>query len=157
MILLHVIYYSRFLSLFLLVRSKKVEDLAHSPWAEVAWYFPDSREQYRLLGKVTVITKDTPADEKRGRARVGAWKAMSDPGRQQFTWPHPGLPRATGEESDQAFAEAPPSKDDPVADPFCLCFIEVEEVDLLDLKTNRRRSFNKASEGGEWQETNVNP
>lgn len=157
LICIHIIKFNNTLSLFLTLRSKKVEDLALSPWAEIAWYFPDSREQYRLLGKVTVITKDTPPEEKLGRARVGAWKAMSDPGRQQFTWPHPGLPRATGEEDEAAFAEAPPSKDEPVADPFCLCFIEVEEVDLLDLKSNQRRTFRRGEQGGEWEETSVNP
>ena len=144
-------------------RSKKVEDLAHCPWAEVAWYFPETREQYRILGKITVISKDTPGDEKLGRARTGAWKNISDPGRQQFTWPSPGLPRATGEEDAAAFAVAPPSKDDPVADAFCLCFIDVEEVDLLNLKTNERRSFSKSGAEGEredgscWVETMVNP
>lgn len=24
-------------------------------WAEICWYFPDSREQYRLLGQLTLI------------------------------------------------------------------------------------------------------
>jgi pyridoxamine 5'-phosphate oxidase len=148
-------------------RSNKTTDLDANPWAEIAWYFPETREQYRILGKVTVITKDTPAEEKLGRARTGAWRAMSDPGRQQFTWPSPGVPRATGEEDEAAFATAPPSKDDPVADPFCLCFIEVEEVDLLNLKSNERKKFVINSGGGdgsrsletavEWIESNVNP
>jgi hypothetical protein len=92
---------------------------------------------------------------------------MSDPGRQQFTWPFPGIPRATGEEDEAAFKAAPPSKDDPVADPFCLCFIEVEEVDLLNLKSNERKKFVVCTDGEkekrgietavEWIETNVNP
>ena len=36
-------------------RSKKVEDVAGNPWAEVAWYFPDSREQFRMLGRLTLV------------------------------------------------------------------------------------------------------
>jgi PPOX class probable FMN-dependent enzyme len=150
-------------------RSNKTIDLSSNPWAEIAWYFPETREQYRVLGKVTVITKDTPAEEKLGRARTGAWRAMSDPGRQQFTWPFPGFPRATGEEDEAAFNGSPPSKDDPVADPFCLCFIQVEEVDLLNLKSNERKKFvikpgnEEIGESRgiervvEWIESNVNP
>lgn len=144
-------------------------DLASGPWAHVAWYFPETREQYRILGKVTVVTKST-ADEKLARARVSAWKCMSDPGRQQFTWPTPGLPRGlplgpgTEEEGGgekQEFSAAAPSKDDPVADPFCLCCIHVEEVDHLDLKKNERWRYVAVTSGGEgdisWIEENVNP
>jgi hypothetical protein len=32
-----------------------VEDVAGNPWAEVAWYFPDSREQFRMLGRLTLV------------------------------------------------------------------------------------------------------
>ena len=28
-------------------RSCKVQEVAKNPWCELAWYFPDSREQYR--------------------------------------------------------------------------------------------------------------
>lgn len=38
-------------------------EIAHNPWAEVAWYFPDTREQFRLLGKLSVVNAAT-ADEK---------------------------------------------------------------------------------------------
>ena len=29
-----------------------------NPWSEVCWYFTESREQYRLGGKLTVVTQD---------------------------------------------------------------------------------------------------
>ncbi len=139
-------------------------DLAAQPYAEVAWYFPESREQYRLSGRVTVVSSTTPADDQLRAARAAAWRAMSDPGRQQFTWPTPGLPRATGEEDADAFSTAPPSQSDPVADPFCLCFVEVEAVDFVDLKSNRRRTFLRTGGGmggeaaaGKWTESEVNP
>ena len=32
-----------------------MEDVAGNPWAEVAWYFPDSREQFRMLGRLTLV------------------------------------------------------------------------------------------------------
>lgn len=36
-------------------RSRKIEEIARSPWGEVAWYFPGTREQFRLLGRLTVV------------------------------------------------------------------------------------------------------
>jgi len=45
--------------LHVVCRSKKIEEIAHNPWAEVAWYLPDSREQFRLLGRLTVVDSQT--------------------------------------------------------------------------------------------------
>ena len=36
-------------------RSRKVEQVERAPWAEACWYFPDSREQFRLLGRPSVV------------------------------------------------------------------------------------------------------
>lgn len=43
-------------------RSRKVGEVAHNPWAEVAWYFPNTREQFRVLGKLTVVDSQTDDD-----------------------------------------------------------------------------------------------
>ncbi len=40
-------------------RSQKVKEIARSPWGEVAWYFPKTREQFRLLGRLSVVEVDT--------------------------------------------------------------------------------------------------
>src|SRR5262245_34049242 len=39
-------------------RSAKAGDLAERPWAELCWYFPGTREQFRLLGRVTLVGPD---------------------------------------------------------------------------------------------------
>ncbi len=44
-------------------RSDKVEEVKKNPWGEVAWYFEDSREQYRLGGNITIVGHDY-SDEK---------------------------------------------------------------------------------------------
>lgn len=41
-------------------RSKKVEEVKTSKWGEVAWYFEDTREQYRLSGSITIVGHDHP-------------------------------------------------------------------------------------------------
>lgn len=100
-------------------------------------------------------------DEKLAKARTSAWKNMSDPGRQQFMWPAPGLPKGLdeNEEAPSLGKDDPaPGKDDAVADPFCLCFMEVSAVDHLELKSNVRRKFSLGdSAANSWLETEVNP
>lgn len=156
-------------------RSNKVVELDSCPWAEIAWYFPDTREQYRMMGTITVVDEDLE-DEALQRARLSAWKNMSDPGRQQFLWPHPGLPRPEDGASEQdtltgasqlnsnidkhdsgSFNAPAPTKDDPVAAPFCLCIVDIVEVDHLDLKANERRKWVCDSDTGVWKEEYLNP
>ena len=142
-------------------RSEKVGHLRDVPYAEVAWYFPVTREQYRISGKVRVVTADfarASDDIDRitlSKARDMAWKNMSDPGRQQFLWPHPGRVRS-GDDEGQYTAERLPGKDDPVAPAFCLCCLEADRVSILSLKSNERTDF-RYMEDGEWQATRVNP
>lgn len=81
---------------------------------------------------------------------------MSDPGRQQFTWPFPGIPRP--DEDDEAlFGIPPPTIDDPVSDTFCLVVVDVCEVDHLSLKTNKRQRFVLEEDDASWLQQEVNP
>lgn len=139
-------------------RSRKVGEIAHNAWGEVAWYLADTREQFRLLGQLHVVSREEqePALQK---ARLVAWKNMSDVGRQQFGWPDPGVDR--GEDS-SVFKPQAPTKDDPVADAFCLVYMDVEEVDHLELSQNQRHTYRKQQqqEGDgdpSWVVRNVNP
>jgi pyridoxine/pyridoxamine 5'-phosphate oxidase len=38
-----------------LCRSDKILEVAKNPWGEAAWYFEDTREQYRIGGTITVV------------------------------------------------------------------------------------------------------
>ncbi len=40
-----------------------MKEVNKNPWGEAAWYFEDTREQYRLGGFITVIGPEHP-DEK---------------------------------------------------------------------------------------------
>lgn len=46
-------------------RTPKAEHLQHQAWAEICWYFPDSREQFRIAGRLTVVGEDYPDAELR--------------------------------------------------------------------------------------------
>ncbi|GBF99896.1 hypothetical protein Rsub_12692 [Raphidocelis subcapitata] len=125
-------------------RSEKVGQSAANPAAEVAWYLPVTREQYRVTGALRVVAAGD-GDAALAAARRKAWTNMSDAGRSQFVWPHPGLPRIAADEA--AFLQpAPDSAGDPVAD-FCLVVLNVEAVDYINLKQNRRIVFSQQQEG----------
>ena len=117
-------------------RSNKVSHCANFPFVEIAWYFPVTREQYRLKGIMQVVSLDD-GDAALLKAREMAWRNMSDPGRQQFLWPNPGHVR-TGNDEDQFNKQDLPGKDAPVAPEFCLCCVHIVRVDHLSLKNNER-------------------
>ena len=35
-----------------------MEEVQENPWSEICWYMPESREQYRLSGKLYIIKSD---------------------------------------------------------------------------------------------------
>eukprot|EP00193_Tetraselmis_chui_P001462 CAMPEP_0177761372 /NCGR_PEP_ID=MMETSP0491_2-20121128/5768_1 /TAXON_ID=63592 /ORGANISM="Tetraselmis chuii, Strain PLY429" /LENGTH=209 /DNA_ID=CAMNT_0019277339 /DNA_START=33 /DNA_END=662 /DNA_ORIENTATION=- len=142
-------------------RSDKVEEVAGNPYCEVAWYFPNSREQYRIQGTLDIIGASCD-DSKLAKARVSAWKNMSDAGRTQFAWPQPGLPRPDPEDK-SPYDLPPPPADGPVLDAFSLVVLDPYAVDYLSLKGNLRKSFQRgeAADGGAgglpWSEVDINP
>mmetsp|Transcript_32262 Transcript_32262/g.91481 ORF Transcript_32262/g.91481 Transcript_32262/m.91481 type:complete len:214 (+) Transcript_32262:94-735(+) len=140
-------------------RSSKVQEVAANPWCEVSWYFPESREQYRIHGSLSIIRKDHD-DEKVARARVSAWKNMSDGGRTQFAWPQPGIPRPEPEDKAPSYDLPALTAEDPVSDNFSLVILDPVEVDYLSLKGNLRICFrweDCEDRAGSWSETHINP
>ena len=140
-------------------RSSKIEDLAHEPRVEICWYFPQTRDQYRIAGSMEVV--GAKGEAARQAQRNAAWQRMSDNARQQFLWPHPGLPRPDIPENDALFEVPAPTAEEPVGDNFCLLVLEPSEVDHLSLKQNKRWRYRKAEGGGEggagWTEEYLNP
>ena len=108
-------------------RSQKPEQIEHQPWAEACWYFPETREQFRLHGYLTLVKADNP-DAVLQQARQTAWQETSDATRLQFTWPDPGKPKA-----DAAFEQLPPNAIKPLAN-FCLLLLNPILVDRLELR-----------------------
>lgn len=43
-------------------RTEKLEEFNHKDWAEICWYFPDTKEQFRIGGSMAVIDLDTKDD-----------------------------------------------------------------------------------------------
>lgn len=132
-------------------RSHKFGQIQEHSWAEVCWYFPKSREQFRLSGALNLVSVDH-SDRALQRARQQQWVALSDSARLQFAWPHPGNPRSPQE----AFSPPAPDPVQPL-DTFCLLLLDPEEVDHLELKGDpqNRTLYTRMDE--QWQTQSVNP
>lgn len=133
------------------LRSDKIDQIHHQPWVEVCWYFTKTREQFRIAGTLKLITADP--NQAQQQARVNLWQQLSDNARLQFTWPHPGQPRADQTE----FTDIPAPDETRPPDNFGLVLLNPTAVDHLQLRgepQNRDRYF---LSGADWQVEAVNP
>jgi PPOX class probable FMN-dependent enzyme len=134
------------------MRTAKVREVEATPWVEACWYFPMTREQFRLGGRARVVREDA-GDEADRQARRDAWRALSDATRQSFTWPMPGAPRDPA----VPFVAATPDPEAPPAD-FGLIVLEPVEVDHLELDGNpQNRWIFRRDADGRWTGREVNP
>lgn len=133
-------------------RSEKVEQIGDQPWGEVCWYFPNTREQFRILGQLTLVGANHP-DPELQKARQMSWQELSDAARLQFAWPHPGELRADAE----AFQPSLPDPIQPLSD-FCLLLLEPLRVDHLELRGEpQNRWLYEVDESGNWSMKGINP
>ncbi len=141
-------------------RSEKVPQSQANPWGEVCWYFPKTREQFRLLGPLTLVT-DAVTEENLAKARHRQWTELSDAARLQFAWPSSRQERLTQSDTpeetlDNLFSPPPPDPIVPLPN-FCLLLLDPIQVDHLELRgdpQNRRLYLQSESE---WQTQEVNP
>ncbi len=132
-------------------RSQKVDQLQHSAWGELCWYFAKTREQFRLAGKLSLMTAEQP-DPSLALARTVIWQNLSDSARQQFAWPHPG-----GDRQEQAFEATLPDAQIPLTN-FCLLLLEPTQVDHLELRGDpQNRWLYQRQDNGEWSFKAINP
>lgn len=147
-------------------RSEKIAHLASYPHAEIAWYFVKTREQYRLSGRIDVISSSTE-DKALQNARKQQWGNLSDNAKVQFLWPFPKQPSPPDQDPNVFTPELPTGAAGGPPDTFCCLLMRVEDVDHLELKPNpqqRTTHSRKGEEEGEgeeceggWEVTKVNP
>ncbi|CEJ48278.1 Npun_F5749 family FMN-dependent PPOX-type flavoprotein [Umezakia ovalisporum] len=134
-------------------RSHKVNQIQKQPWGEICWYFPKTREQFRLSGSLSVIGVND-SDCILQAARLKTWQELSDSARLQFAWPHPGQTRV---EEGKAFEPSPPDFAKPVPN-FCLVLLEPVEVDHLELRGEpQNRRIYRRDEQEVWSREEINP
>ncbi|MGM3305352.1 Npun_F5749 family FMN-dependent PPOX-type flavoprotein [Anabaena sp. WFMT] len=133
------------------IRSEKAEQIQQQSWGEVCWYFPKTREQFRIAGQLILITANSHPHLQ--AARIKMWQELSDAARLQFAWPDPGEMRVI---TPEAFTPPAPDPIQPV-ETFCLLLLEPAQVDHLELRGEpQNRTFYQLDENENWycQETN---
>jgi pyridoxamine 5'-phosphate oxidase len=134
-------------------RSKKADQIQQQAKAEVCWYFPNTREQFRLTGYLTLVDSNNSLPDLQ-KARITSWQDLSDAGRIQFAWPDPGKSRIV----DKAAFE-PPSPDmrQPLPN-FCLLLLDPAQVDHLELRGEpQNRRLYHLDDNQTWSCQEVNP
>ncbi|HEY9617770.1 MAG TPA: Npun_F5749 family FMN-dependent PPOX-type flavoprotein [Microcoleaceae cyanobacterium] len=133
-------------------RSEKVEQIGQTPVAEACWYFPNTREQFRLAGQLTLVPANYPNAELLA-ARQRLWQSLSEPARTQFAWADPGQSRY----DDTGFAVSPPDPTTPLPT-FCLLLLNPDRVDHLELRGNpQNRWLYHRDAAGNWSMQAINP
>ena len=134
-------------------RSQKVTDLYEQPWGEACWYFSKTREQFRLHGRLALITSES-IDEAEQQLRSRTWNDLSRTAKAQFTWPAPGQIRPYIDPLNLIVDE-----DQPVLPDFCVLILDPISVDHLQLKSSegQLRTRYDRSPGGVWSIVDLNP
>jgi pyridoxamine 5'-phosphate oxidase len=132
-------------------RSEKIPQIGQNPWGELCWYFPKTREQFRILGELSIVDATHP-DPIWQKLRRMTWHNLSDGARSAFAWPEPKQDLAARSAFD--VAELDPHQ--PVEN-FCLMLLSPTEVDHLQLKGDPQNRCCHSLESGIWQQRSVNP
>ena len=134
------------------IRSQKAEEINLYPWGEICWYFPQTREQFRIAGQLILVGQDYPEAELCS-SRLTAWQELSEAAHRNLLAPHPGDDKAPA----GAFDSAAPDAIEPLPN-FCLLLLEPETVDLLELRGEpQNRSLYRRDGEGNWSVRSVNP
>ncbi len=132
-------------------RSSKIQELALEPQVEIGWYFPGPREQFRLSGTISILTKTQCP------IRSKAWQSLSTQAKVGFYWPNPlEIRDPTNEKAFQVHHGVIHAFNPP--DSFSVLVMHVARVDHLILQgdpQNRYIYHSKPDQG--WVETQVNP
>ena len=102
------------------VASSKVQEISQTPAVELCWYFPMSREQFRISGTMVPITSRDPSPLQHVRRTV--WDSLSFAAKKQF------LSITTLAESDETRARALEPTDS-----FCVLLLAPRKIDYLNL------------------------
>lgn len=133
------------------IRSQKANEIERSPWGEVCWYFPNTREQFRFAGRLTLVGEMYTGSALQA-VRASTWQDLSDAARSQFTWADPGQPRI----SDDGFNAPLPDAIAPLPN-FCLLLLDPDRVDHLELRGNPQNRRVYEHKDGDWSSQEVNP
>lgn len=134
-------------------RSRKLSQLQTNNRAEACWYFPKTREQFRLSGMLVAATMRGEQGESAEQERCTTWQNLSDAARLQFAWPEPGDRRT---ENPRDFTPKAPDSQAPPST-FVLLYLVPDRVDWLDLRGNPQDRIIYHQNADGWFSLSVNP
>jgi PPOX class probable FMN-dependent enzyme len=139
-------------------RSSKVKELISSSISEMVWWFSQSSEQYRIRGRIQLVSEDTEDDYLR-QARKEQWGNLSDSAREQFYWTTPGIlyQEQTSIEIPQGGRDAFTGKVLPPPKDFLLMLLHPFHVDYLRLSDNYRQIDELDGDSELWNAKRVTP
>ena len=134
------------LELFSDQRSEKVKELANNGASELCWLFPKARQQYRLRGKVELITASEQPELCQER-----WHKLSDTGRAVWGWPTPADPLDPAAAFPERLSETAK-----LPEHFVVLRMQVKAVERLNLgpHPHQRTRWNAESY---WRQQPLNP
>jgi len=134
------------------IRSEKFTHLTNNSSSEICWYFAKTREQFRIKGKITLIT-EICQDKNLLSEREKVWEKLSINAKEQFYWANP---RELLTENPAIIINEIEEKK-PISN-FCLLLLNPQKVDHLELKGNpQNRCIYELMENNQWLKTMVNP
>ncbi len=132
-------------------RSDKFTHLQNNHRAEICWYFTKTREQFRISGKIILVTAEENTEFEQTRQQT--WQRLSDNAKAQFFWSYPQI---LPEESLPPI-DTPVDKQQPVSN-FCLLLFAPEQVDHLELRGNpQNHYYYSLNSDNQWITTNLSP
>jgi len=102
--------------------SDKIAQFQANSKAQIAWYFVDTREQFRLSGEVEL----TGVEQSNQHGRLALWQSMSNSAREAFF-------TIVGKETDPIDRNPEPLTLSQPPDNFVLLSLQVQEVDHLQI------------------------
>ena len=106
--------------------------LAQTALTELTWWFPMTKEQYRLLSHTQLVTASHPSPSLLA-LRSQTWQHMSPPSRSQFEQPAPGSRKERTKQGDLDRYEAQHPSVDVVSDNFALLLLYPLRCDYVYL------------------------
>jgi PPOX class probable FMN-dependent enzyme len=135
-------------------RSQKIPQIEQNAEAEICWYFPKTREQFRLAGMLYIVDGGH-LNKSWQSAYYGTWQKLSQAARAQFYGIAPGqslVPELIEIKTEPKVAS------DPIPESFRLLVLEPKDLDYLDLKAHPHdHRYHWLDEAGEWQAKSLTP
>ncbi len=133
-------------------RSDKIAQLTQNPNVAVCWYFPLSREQFRLKAKAALLSEEQCEYHS---LRQQHWFALSDKAKVAYFQPRPGIAIAelpynsSIDTSQYDFSQVPEN--------FILVKIAIRHVDYLNLSSTAHIRIIYHQQNDCWQSESIVP